>query len=72
MTTALETARAELAAAELANQRAQENLRALGPNIRATDAGNAYANRVLNESFRAFDAMKRAEWWLYEAETATR
>ena len=71
MTTAIDTARAELAAAALANRHAQDNLRALGPNIRATDAGNAYANRVLNESLRAMDAMKRAEWCLYEAETAT-
>ena len=67
-TKSIETLRAEVAAAEEANRKAYERLIALGPNMRSTDVGNDYANRVLNESIRCRTALDHALWFLDQAE----
>jgi len=69
-TKSIETLRAEVAAAEEANRKAHERLRALGPNMRASDHGNDYANRVLDESIRTASALRFARWALDQAESA--
>ena len=69
-TKSIETLRAEVAAAEAASKKAYANLAALGPNMRATDHGNDYANRVLDECIRCDGVLKFARWDLYEAEAA--
>jgi len=69
-TKSIDTLRAEVAAAEVASKKAYAALAALDPNVRATDYGNDYANRVLNECIRSRTALRFARWFLDQAEAA--